>query len=320
MPAVGALRFDGKVVVVTGAGRNLGRQYAIDLARRGARVVVNDLGVAVSDTDGSGEAPARNPAFDVVDEIVAAGGEAVASTDSVATPEGGEAIVGVALDTWGRVDALVNNAGVVRQAPFADHTAEVSEPVIASQIGGHLNVTRPAWTAMAAQGGGRILDVSSGAGLFGIPGMAAYATAKMAVVGLTRALAVEGAPLGIAVNVIAPSAKTRPGGFGPIPESPALHAWLSVEQVSALAVWLVHSDCPSTGECFSVGGGYVGRVVLAVNEGFHGRPLSPERLRDHWDTVMADGPWTALPAGVGDVDRMLRGFDGASPTADAAGR
>ena len=193
VPSTGDVRFDEQVVVITGAGRNLGRQYALDLAARGARVVVNDLGIAISDTDGSGAAPARNPALDVVDEIVAAGGAAVANTDSVTTPEGGEAIVATALDTWGRIDALINNAGVVRQAPFADHTVDVYEPVIASQIGGHLNVTRPAWAAMAAQGGGRILHVSSGAGLFGIPGMAAYATAKMAVVGLTRALAMEGA-------------------------------------------------------------------------------------------------------------------------------
>ena len=131
-----------------------------------------------------------------------------------------QAIVQTALDAFGRVDALINNAGVVRQAPFADYGPTVAEPVLASQIGGHFNVTRPAWPAMAAQGDGRILNVSSGAGLWGVPGMAGYATAKMAIVGLTRALALEGAPLGIAVNVIAPSAKTRPGGFGPIPASP----------------------------------------------------------------------------------------------------
>jgi len=309
VPAVSALRFDGKVVVVTGAGRNLGREYARELARRGARVVVNDLGVPVSDTDGAGAAPARNPALDVVDEIVAEGGKAVASTDSVTTADGGAAIVATALDAYGRVDAVINNAGVVRQAPFADHGPAVAEPVIASQIGGHLNVTRAAWRVMTEQGGGRILAVSSGAGLWGVPGMAAYATAKMAVVGLTRALALEGAPLGIGVNVIAPSAKTRPGGFGPIPDSPALHAWLSVDQVAALALWLVHPDCPTTGECFSVGGGYIGRVTLAVNDGYAARPLTPEAVRDHWGDVMADGPWTPLPAGSGDVGRMFTGFE-----------
>jgi len=141
-----------------------------------------------------------------------------------------------------------------------------------------------------------------------VPGMAAYATAKMGVVGLTRALALEGAPHGITVNVIAPSAKTRPGGFGPIPASPGLHAWLSLDQVAALAIWLVHDDCTASGECFSVGGGYVGRVVVAVNDGLHGRPLTPEIVRDRWAEVMADGPWTPLPAGAGDIGRMLEGY------------
>jgi NAD(P)-dependent dehydrogenase (short-subunit alcohol dehydrogenase family) len=306
---VPGLRFDDRVVVVTGAGRNLGREYALELAARGAKVVVNDLGVAISDTDGTGDAPDRNPALDVVEEIWKLGGEAVVSLDSVATADGGAAIVQAALDEWGRIDALVNNAGVVRQAPMADHGPEVWEPVLASQLGGHLNVIRPAWAAMAARGGGRILNVSSGAGLWGVAEMASYATAKMGVVGLTRALALEGAPLGIAVNVIAPSAKTRPGGFGPIPASPRLHEWMSVDQVAALAVWLVHDDCTATGECFSVGAGYVGRVAIAVNEGFHGRPLTPESVRDAWAQVMADGSWTPLPAGSGDIPRMLEGFD-----------
>lgn len=303
------LRFDDQVVVITGAGRNLGREYALLLASRGAKVVVNDFGVAISDTDGSGALPARNPALDVVDEIRSAGGDATANLDSVTDPSGGTAIVQTALDVYGRVDALINNAGVVRQAPFTDHGPAVVDPVIASQINGHLNVTRAAWPVLAAQGHGRILNVSSGAGLWGVAGMAAYATAKMGIVGLTRALALEGAPLGIRVNVIAPSAKTRPGGFGPIPASPHLHAWMSLDQVAALAVWLIHPDCPTTGECFSVGAGYVGRVIVAVNEGVFDRPLTAEKVRDQWDAVMADGPWTPLPAGSGDIGRMLEGFD-----------
>jgi NAD(P)-dependent dehydrogenase (short-subunit alcohol dehydrogenase family) len=312
---VPGLRFDDRVVVVTGAGRNLGREYAFELAQRGAKVVVNDLGVAISDTDGTGDAPARNPALEVVEQIWDLGGEAVVNLDSVATADGAAAIIQSALDEWGRVDALINNAGVVRQAPMAEHGPEVWEPVLASQLGGHLNVTRAAWAAMAAHGGGRILNVSSGAGLWGVSGMASYATSKMGVVGLTRALALEGAPLGIRVNVIAPSAKTRPGGFGPIPASPRLHEWMSVDQVAALAVWLVHDDCTTTGECFSVGAGYIGRVVVAVNDGFHGRPLTPESVRDGWDAVMADGPWTPLPAGSGDIGRMLEGFDPEGKTA-----
>jgi NAD(P)-dependent dehydrogenase (short-subunit alcohol dehydrogenase family) len=138
--------------------------------------------------------------------------------------------------------------------------------------------------------------------------MTGYAAAKLGVVGFTRALALEGAEHHIGVNVMAPCAKTRPGGFGPIPASAALHEWLSLDQVAPVAAWLVHEDCPVSGECFSVGGGYIGRVSVAVNEGWRGRPLTPESVRDHWATVMADGPWTRLPAGRGDLDRMLDGF------------
>jgi NAD(P)-dependent dehydrogenase (short-subunit alcohol dehydrogenase family) len=305
------LRWDDRVVVITGAGRNLGREYARLLAARGARVVVNDLGIAISDTDGSGDAPVENPAFGVVDEIVAAGGEAVVSTDSVATEEGGAAIVATALDAWGRVDAVVNNAGVVRQAPFEDYDDTLLWPILESQIGGHFHVTRAAWPIMRTQGYGRVLNLSSGAGLWGVATMAGYSAAKMAIVGLTRALGQEGAPHGITVNAIAPCAKTRPGGFGPIPASPELHAWLSLDVVAPVATWLVHEACTTTGECFTVGGGYAGRVSVAVNEGHRWeRPLTIEAVREAWDVVMADGPWTGLAAGQGDLERVLDGFAG----------
>jgi hypothetical protein len=139
--------------------------------------------------------------------------------------------------------------------------------------------------------------------------MTGYSAAKMAIVGLTRALAQEGAPDGITVNVIAPCAKTRPGGFGPIPASAALHDWLSIDAVAPVAVWLVHERCTVSGECFTVGGGYVGRVSVAVNEGHRWeRPLTPESVAAGWDDVMADGPWSGLPAGSGDLDRVLEGF------------
>jgi NAD(P)-dependent dehydrogenase (short-subunit alcohol dehydrogenase family) len=304
------LRWDGRVAIVTGAGRNLGREYALLLASRGARVVVNDVGLAISDTDGIGHAPARNPAHDVVAEIERAygAGLAVASTDSVATADGGEAIVAVALDAFGRVDLVVNHAGVVRQARFEDYTPDLVDPVFASQLDGHFNVTRPAWRHMKQQAYGRVLNVSSGAGLWGVPNMAAYATAKIGVVGLTRVLAQEGRAHGINVNVIAPNAKTRPGGFGPIPESPALFGWLSLDMISPLVAWLVHESCDVTGECFSVGGGYVARVVLAVTNGWRDREMTPESLRDHFGAVMDDAALTVMPAGTGDVARMLEGF------------
>jgi NAD(P)-dependent dehydrogenase (short-subunit alcohol dehydrogenase family) len=302
------LRWDDRVAVVTGAGRNLGRTYALLLAARGAAVVVNDLGVAISDTDGTGEGPETSPALAVVAEIEAAGGRAVANTDSVASADGGAAIVRAALDTFGRVDVVINNAGVVRQAPFAEYTPALLNDELSSQIEGHFNVTRAAWPAMAAAGYGRVVNLSSGAGLWGVPGMTGYAAAKMGIVGFTRALALEGAEHGITVNVVAPCAKTRPGGFGPIPESPALHAWLSLDEVAPVVAWLAHEECPVNGECFSVGGGYVGRVTVAVNDGWRDRPLTLESVRDHWATVMTDGPWTPLPAGRGDLDRMLDGF------------
>jgi NAD(P)-dependent dehydrogenase (short-subunit alcohol dehydrogenase family) len=303
------LRWDGRVAVVTGAGRNLGRAYALLLAERGARVVVNDLGVAISDTDGLGDAPAENPAIGVVDEIRAAGGEAVLNTDSVATEAGGAGIIATAREAYGRVDVLINNAGVVRSAPFADYEDSLLWPVLESQIGGHFHVTRAAWPLMREQGYGRVLNLSSGAGLWGVPGMTGYSAAKMAIVGLTRALAQEGAAHGIGVNAIAPCAKTRPGGFGPIPESPALFAWLSIDVVAPVAAYLVHESCAVSGECFTVGGGYVGRVAVAVNPGRRWeRPLTPESVRDGWDDVMLETSWSGLPAGSGDLDRVLDGF------------
>jgi NAD(P)-dependent dehydrogenase (short-subunit alcohol dehydrogenase family) len=224
---MGELRFDGKVAIVTGAGRGLGREYALQLAARGALVVVNDLGVAISDTDGSGDAPAVNPADEVVAEIVAAGGEAVANHDTIATVEGGQAIVATALEAFGSLDVVVNNAGQVRMQPFADFPDEHVATVIGTQLLGTLNVSRPAWRAMAASGGGRFVNVSSGAAYGGFENSSVYSMSKAGVIGLTIAMANEGESAGIAANVVAPYAKTRPGtGFGPIPWSEGLAEWL----------------------------------------------------------------------------------------------
>lgn len=303
------LRFDGRVAVITGAGRNLGRAYALALAARGAKVVVNDLGVGISDTDGVAEAPASNPALAVVDEIVAFGGEAVANTSTIATAEGGNEIVATALDTWGRIDILVNNAGQVRQGPVDVIAAELVDDLVSTQIVGTINVTRPAWRAMKAAGYGRIVNVSSGAA-FGIPEMTVYGAAKMAVVGLTRGQALEGAAHGIKVNVIAPYASTRGNGFGPFPPSPELWAWLSVEQVAPLVTVLAHETCPTTGEWLLVGGGFVGRAAVSVNAGYRGEPLTAEGLLADWDEVVGSDadlrhapPGSRLPA-----RRLFEGF------------
>ena len=246
------LRFEDKVVIVTGAGRNLGREYALLFASLGAKVVVNDLGVAISDTQDVGGGSVSDPAAEVVAEIAATGGRAVANRDTVATPEGGEAIVQAALDAWGRVDVVVNNAGQVRMGPFADFPESHVDTLLATQLRGHLNVSRPAWRAMAAKGGGRFVNVSSGSA-WGLAGGAVYGMVKMGVIGLTRSMAAEGVDVGIQANVIAPWAKTRPGtGMGPFPWSEALGEWLSPRKVAPVVGWLAHESCLATGECFTV--------------------------------------------------------------------
>jgi NAD(P)-dependent dehydrogenase (short-subunit alcohol dehydrogenase family) len=304
------VRFDGQVAVVTGAGRNLGRAYALLLAERGAKVVVNDLGVAISDTDGSGDAPSVNPALDVVAEIKAAGGEAVASTESIAEPAGADAIVARALDTFGSVDILINNAGVVRQSPIDTMTPDLVAPVVSTHITGTINVTRAAWAVMKERGYGRLVNVSSGAGLTGIANMAVYSMVKLGVVGFTRALAVEGAAFGIKVNVIAPYASVRGNDFGPVKWSPRLADWLSPRQVAPLVAWLCHRDCPISGECFTVGGGFIGRMALAYNDGWASRPLTLEKVRDGFSEIMGtDSDFAPAPAGTtGDLAGMMEGF------------
>jgi len=307
------LRFDDKVVVITGSGRGLGREYALLFAARGAKVVVNDLGVAITDTGDGGEAPPVNPADEVVAEITAAGGTAVANYDTIATAEGGEAIVAAALEAFGAVDVVVNNAGQVRLHPFVDFPDDYVDTVLATQLRGALNVGRPAWRSMAANGGGRIVNVSSGAAFNQVPNGTVYGMAKMGVVGLTRQMAGEGAAVGIAVNVVAPYAKTRLGtGFGPIPWSDELGEWLHPRLVAPLVGWLAHESCPVSGECFSVGGGHVARVSLAINEGYLDRDATPESIADHLDAVMGGRTTEVTPAASPVMGAMMGGFRGPS--------
>ena len=289
------LRFDGQVAVIRGAGRGLGREYALLLAARGARVVVNDFGVGISDIDDSAVAPPTNPADEVVAEIVALGGEAVANHDTVATTDGGRSIVQTALDAWGTVDVCVNNAGQVRMQPFATFPDEHIATVISTQLLGALNVGRAAWQVMERNGGGRIINVSSGAGYGGFTNSTVYSMAKAGVIGLTIAMATEGEPAGIAVNVIAPYAKTRLGtGFGAIPWSDGLGDWLHPSKVAPLVAWLAHPNCTVSGQCFAVGAGHVARVAFAVNDGFTDRALTPELVAEHADEITA---WPTHPTG-----------------------
>src|SRR3954449_5686178 len=268
------LGFDGKVAIITGAGGGLGRTYALDLARRGAKVVVNDLGGSVD-----GQGASHTAAQKVVDEIKAAGGDAVPNYDSVASPEGGQNIVKTAVDAFGRVDIIINNAGILRDTSFKNMTKDMLEPVIDVHLKGAFYVTRPAWQLMRDQGYGRIVNTSSAAGVFGNFGQTNYGAAKMGLVGLTRVLAVEGAKNNIKVNAIAPVAKTRMTEelLGPVADK------LGPEFVTPLVTYLVHEDVPVSGEVYSVGGGRVARVFIGVTPGFADADLSPESVRDNFN-------------------------------------
>jgi NAD(P)-dependent dehydrogenase (short-subunit alcohol dehydrogenase family) len=270
------LGFDGKVAIITGAGGGLGRQHALLLASRGALVVVNDLGGAV---DGSGSD--AGAAQRVVDEITATGGEAVADTNSVATVEGGQAIVQSAIDAFGRVDIVVNNAGILRDKSFHNMTPELVDAVFDVHLKGAFNVTQPAFIKMREQGYGRIVSTSSSAGIFGNFGQTNYGAAKMGLVGFTRVLAVEGAKYNIRANAIAPLAFTRMTEdlLGPVGEK------LDPKFVAPLVTYLVHESCESTGRTYSVGGGRVAEVFIGEAPGFFDRELSPESVADNWDTI-----------------------------------
>jgi NAD(P)-dependent dehydrogenase (short-subunit alcohol dehydrogenase family) len=273
------LGFDGKVAIITGAGGGLGRSHALDLARRGALVVVNDLGGSVDGT-GSGTTAAQA----VVDEIKAAGGEAVANYDSVATREGGQAVVQAALDAFGRIDVVINNAGILRDTSFKNLGPEQLEPVLDVHLKGAFYVTQPAWEHMRGQGYGRVVCTASGAGLFGNFGQTNYGAAKMGLVGLTRVLAIEGAKYNIKANAIAPVAKTRMTEelLGPIADR------LLPESVTPVVTYLASEECSVTGEVYSVGGGRVARVFVGVTPGIVEGELSAETVRDRLDDIRSE--------------------------------
>jgi NAD(P)-dependent dehydrogenase (short-subunit alcohol dehydrogenase family) len=284
------LGFDGKVAIITGAGGGLGKQHALLLASRGALVVVNDLGGAV---DGSGSDVGA--AQLVVDEITVAGGEAVADTNSVATPEGGAAVVQTALDTFGRIDIIVNNAGILRDKSFNNMTSELLDPVLDVHLRGAFHVTQPAWQHLREQSYGRIISTSSSSGLFGNFGQSNYGAAKMGLVGFTRVLALEGAKYGITANAIAPLALTRMtepllGPFG---------AKVAPECVSPVVAYLAHESCAATGRVFSVGGGRVAEVFIGETQGFYAPELTPELVAENWVTI-TDREGYVVPASGGE--------------------
>jgi NAD(P)-dependent dehydrogenase (short-subunit alcohol dehydrogenase family) len=305
------LRFDERVAVITGAGGGLGKQYALLLASRGARIVVNDTGGSVTG-DGSNVAGAHA----VAEEIRQIGGEAVADTHSVTNPEGGQAIVDTALRAWGRVDVVINNAGIVGDAPFEDMTAERLEPLIDVHLKGAFYVTRPAWTVMRERRYGRILNTCSAAGILGAERMSNYGAAKSGLIGFTRALAAEGADHNIKVNAVAPIAYTRmlahsvdaTGLQAAENESTAAVLDEFVGQylqkldpalVAPVAAFLTHEECPVSGEIYTVGAGHVARFFIGRTKGFYRPALSIEDVRDHLDRIRDEAGYT-VPGGPAD--------------------
>ncbi|MBV9660839.1 MAG: SDR family oxidoreductase [Acidimicrobiales bacterium] len=275
--------FDGRVAIVTGAGGGLGRQHALLLAERGARVVVNDLGGSVS-----GEGADKSAAESVAQEIRDAGGEASSDGNSVSTPEGGEAIVQTALDNFGRIDIVVNNAGILRDKTFHNMTPDLLEPVIDVHLKGAFYVTRPAWIKMREQGYGRVISTSSNSGIIGNFGQTNYGAAKMGLVGFTRVLAAEGAKYNIKVNAIAPLARTR---MTEDLMGDAV-AKLDPEHVSPIVAWLAHDECPVTGEVYTVGGGRVARFFIGMTNGYYNPNLTIEEVRDHFDQIRDETGYT----------------------------
>jgi NAD(P)-dependent dehydrogenase (short-subunit alcohol dehydrogenase family) len=266
------LRFDGRVAIVTGAGGGLGRAHALELARRGAMVLVNDVAPSVG-SDGAPSSAAQR----VVEEIIALGGGAAVSTHSVSTPKGGLAIVDEALAEFGRVDILINNAGNLRDKAFHKMDPAMMDAVIDVHLKGAFFVTQPAFRLMREQGYGRIINTSSASGLFGNFGQANYGAAKAGLAGFTRVLALEGVGHGISANAIAPIAATRmtQGILGDLADK------VSPDSVSPLVAYLAHEDCAVNGHVYSVAGGRVARIFVAETFGVVLPENTAEGVRDH---------------------------------------
>ncbi|WP_037366795.1 SDR family NAD(P)-dependent oxidoreductase [Nakamurella lactea] len=275
------LRFDDRVAIVTGAGGGLGRAHALLLASRGAKVVVNDIDRP--GTDG------RTPAAVVCAEIEAAGGTAVPVDVSVAAPAAGAAVVQSALDAFGRIDIIVNNAGIVRDRSFAKMSEQEITEVLDVHLLGSLRLTQAAWPHLVQAGYGRVIVTTSVAGLFGNFGQANYSSAKAGLVGLGRTLAIEGARKGIKVNIISPGAAT-PMTAAQLPEE--MHEAMSPDRVSTMVGYLAHETCSVTGEIFFAVAGRYARDIIIETEGYTNTEATIEDIAANLEQIMDTRHWS----------------------------
>ena len=293
-------RFDGRVAVITGAGRGLGREYAQLLASKGAKVVVNDPGGSMP-----GVGVDAGPAEEVVREIRAAGGEAVACLESVATPEGGRAIIQSALDHYGRLDILIHNAGNVRYGALDEISDEDFKAVVDVHLMGAFHVVRPAFPIMGKAGYGRVILTSSIGGLYGTNNVVNYGVSKAGVIGLNNVIAIEGAEKGVKSNIILPGAVTRMADGLDITQYPPM----GPELVSPVVGWLAHESCSVTGELFVSMAGRVARAFIAETEGVYRPSWSIDDVGEHIEAIRDPARQWVFPSVTGYMDHLQRSFE-----------
>lgn len=294
------LRFDNRVAVVTGAGRGLGRAYALLLASKGAKVVVNDPGVSIKG-DGVDGAPAEQ----VVQEIRAKGGKAVACTESVATSEGGKAIIQTALDHYGKIDILIHNAGNVRRGPLKEISYEDFDAVLDVHLRGAFHVVRPAFPFMCKAGYGRVVLTSSIGGLYGNHDVVNYCVAKAGMIGLSNVIALEGAAEGVKCNIIVPAAVTRMAEGIDTSAFPPMDP----ELVAPAVGWLAHESCSITGEMLISAAGRVARAFIAESPGVYRPSWTIEQVAEQLAAIRDTGAPVIFPAvPSGHVDHLRYSF------------
>ncbi|HEX3910831.1 MAG TPA: SDR family NAD(P)-dependent oxidoreductase [Solirubrobacteraceae bacterium] len=294
------------MAIVTGAGRGMGREHALLLARRGAKVLVNDIG---SEIDGSGTS--SRPAAAVVEEIESEGGSACASYADISTEDGARSVVAEARERFGGLDIVVNNAGVLELAPFAEITAAMLDKTMRVNAYGPFYLTRAAWPGFLEQRRGRVVMISSGAGMFGMTERAHYCASKAALIGLTRALALEGREAGVAVNAVLPTAFTRMTQPATRAKMQKATPEIDVEranspaQVSPVVAWLSHDSCTLNGEVLDAGAGFVSRAFAGVTGGFRApEVLRIESVAEHLEEILDERDY-AVPR---DVAEQLVGL------------